>query len=68
MVQWQPCKVLGARAGYVPAEAPGALSYYTPRISYAQSAEALGLERSSMRNPVRAGLSIPVIGFFYTLL
>ena len=53
VVGWQPCKVLGAHAGYVPAEAPGALSYYTPRISDAQSAAALGLERSSLRNPVR---------------
>ena len=50
---WQPSKVLDARAGYVPAEAPGAMSYYTPRISYVQSAEALGLERTSLRNPVR---------------
>ena len=54
-------KVLGVRAGYVPAEAPGALSYYSPRISYAQSAEALGLERNSLRNPVRC--PTPMTGF-----
>ena len=42
-----------ARPGYVPAEAPGAMGYYTPRTSIVQSREALGLARSSLRNPVR---------------
>ncbi|KAK9845741.1 hypothetical protein WJX81_001079 [Elliptochloris bilobata] len=47
---------VSVNTGYVPSEAPGALGYYTPRRSMAQSAEALGLARNSLRHPVIAAL------------
>jgi hypothetical protein len=48
---------LGNRcAGYVPADVPGASSYFTPRYTIKQSNEIMHLGKSSSRNPVIASL------------